>query len=355
MSFEDIFVPFWNKNILDPPALVSLKIRTKNPGQTSAKLAKLLDKMLLVLENQDLLCFDAALISRLLYRCRKNLRNDKGYKGFQKVNRILKSYIYLDIIQVLKDTRSASYNDKGPSKDMLEWCLLTLQRFAGLFHRLERTCTETAYYVHNHITTGNRWHLALLFLACLSRVWTLSRYLLLHVCEWYPQLKTYLPCLESKEQWLPSNHELPVDLRSWLGNPEFLCDKKRGEDSVEKSSESSETKKSEEVEGLLFNEDFGEVVSRDGSLPVTPSQKTEDMIRKPEDIEKFLKEEEISRKRRTKSLTSDLSDPEWKYLRNYLKKCLTEIKGTKNKNIFCESMNKARQKMNSWIVNDRFF
>lgn len=86
---------------------------------------------------------------------------------------------------------------------------------------------------------------------------------------------------------------------------------------------------------------------------MTPSQETEDIIRKPEDIEKFLRKEEVSRKSSIKSLTSGLSDPEWKYLRNYLRRCLKEIKNTKDKNIFCESMNKARQKMKSWLVSSR--
>ncbi|XP_066902441.1 uncharacterized protein [Halyomorpha halys] len=347
MSFEDIFVPFLNKRNLEPPSLMSLAIKTKNPGKTSAKFANILDKISSVLEDQDLLHFDAALISRLLFRTRKSLRNDKGYKGFQKVNQILRSYLSLNALEVVRENRNYTYNGEGPTKEMLEWCLITLQRFAGLFHRLERTCTETAYYLYNHITTGNRWHLALLFLACLSRVWTLSRYLLLQVCEWYSQLIPYLTCLESKDQWLPSGHELPSDLRSWLGNPEFLREQKRSEDSAQKSMDIPV------AEGLLFNEDFGEVVSRGESLAVTPSQESVDEIKKPEDIEKFLRNEEISRKSSKRTLTSDLSDPEWKYLRNYLKKCINEIKTTKDKNIFCESMNKARQKMKSWIVNCR--
>lgn len=32
MSFGDIFIPFWNKKVLEPPDMVSLKIKTKNPG-----------------------------------------------------------------------------------------------------------------------------------------------------------------------------------------------------------------------------------------------------------------------------------------------------------------------------------
>ena len=33
MVVEDKFVAFWNKMILEPPAIVSLKIKTKNPGK----------------------------------------------------------------------------------------------------------------------------------------------------------------------------------------------------------------------------------------------------------------------------------------------------------------------------------
>lgn len=75
------------------------------------------------------------------------------------------------MLSVVTEIRHCAYGTSGPSREVLEWGMLSLQRFAALFHRLQNICHETANYMHNYISTGNTWDLAMMFLGCLSRIW----------------------------------------------------------------------------------------------------------------------------------------------------------------------------------------
>jgi hypothetical protein len=61
------------------------------------------------------------------------------------------------------------------------------------------------------------WDVGLISLGIVSRIWSISKYLVLCACEWYRKLKPYLGVLEPVGiRWLPADYHFPADLRVWL-------------------------------------------------------------------------------------------------------------------------------------------
>lgn len=255
------FISFWNKKELKPPSLGMYRICADRPDWKCAKLANILENILTSLVSLKPLNHEATLISQFLYRTKKRLRNNKGYKCLLKIHRCLKSYAALDLSSIIEQLRISANGSNGPCKEALEWCLLSVLRFSALFHRVQNTCLESANHFYIHLITGNNWNIAVLLFASLSRVCILSQYCVNIACEWYLSLKTFIPHLAVTEQWLPLNYELPADLKTWLGDPEYLRINTRIEN-VEEKIEDEAAKCQNFQTRLALNEDLGEVIPR---------------------------------------------------------------------------------------------
>ncbi|PNF17720.1 hypothetical protein B7P43_G07383 [Cryptotermes secundus] len=141
------------------------------------------------------------------------------------VNRGLLCYLSMDLAMVL-NTIKPSPSDNGydtmcaPSRQMLEWVLVRIQGFARLFCQLMQLCQDAAFYMKCRLHLGHMWDVALISLGIVSRIWAISKYLVLCACEWYRKLKPYLDILEPVGLcWLPCGYHFPSDLRVWLDAP----------------------------------------------------------------------------------------------------------------------------------------
>ncbi|XP_075227818.1 uncharacterized protein LOC142328160 [Lycorma delicatula] len=214
---------FYNQLEITPPPLLSFKLCCKNPDGASKKLKYLLEKAVKLLNDQSNLHKESATLSRLIYRWKWILRNDKGFKALEKVNRSLLQYLALDMVSIMEKALEKVYDDYGPSKQMLEWVLVRLQGFTKLFDNIYHRCIEAATYLKWRFQNGHVWSVALIGTAVVSRIWVISQYLIRESCNWYSQLKQMLPVLQpSFQPWLPSGYTLPENLVAWLGHPDYV-------------------------------------------------------------------------------------------------------------------------------------
>uniref|UniRef100_A0A0A9YYB6 Nucleolus and neural progenitor protein-like N-terminal domain-containing protein n=1 Tax=Lygus hesperus TaxID=30085 RepID=A0A0A9YYB6_LYGHE len=222
-----VAIPFWNKKRITPPTTSPKKLFTNGRNVVLSRkissLRALLSEILTKLDKTNILHKEAAILSRFVYRMKKVFRQDKGFKYIQMLLKTLKNYLSLDLKQVISTLREGCYESYCPSKQMIEWGLVSIMRFAALFHRAHFLSERCASILKERFSTGHHWKLAALCLGIISRVWALADYFVVKSCDWFLNLTNYLSiAVAAEEQWLPADCSLPGDLQSWLGSPAYL-------------------------------------------------------------------------------------------------------------------------------------
>ncbi|XP_069704122.1 uncharacterized protein [Periplaneta americana] len=211
----------WNIRDLNPPPNLSYEVRLIKFN--AVELATVCSDAISILADQKALHLEAATLSRLLYRMKCKFRCDKGFKYLAKVNQGLLRYLTMNM-EVVFQTIKPLHPDSGyhtvsvPSRQLLEWVLLRIQGFAKLFCQVMKSCEQAGYYMTCRLYLGHVWDVALISLAIVGRIRSISKYLVLCACAWYSKLKPYLEILKPVGlPWLPINYEFPADLKNWLG------------------------------------------------------------------------------------------------------------------------------------------
>ncbi|XP_046396507.1 uncharacterized protein LOC124163564 [Ischnura elegans] len=193
-------------------------------------LKKVCSSFLKVLLNQKPLHVEAALLSRIIYRMKTKFRHDKGLKLMEKVNRCLLQYLRVNLASVygnftscfktaLDGEHMSAFSRKvhAPSRQMLEFLILRTLGFIKLLSKAVQYCEEAAIYLQNRIYIGHSWNYALVALSIISRIWCLSKYLVLTACDHY---KNILPYIEKLDyigcQWNENESSYPMDIDNWL-------------------------------------------------------------------------------------------------------------------------------------------
>ncbi|XP_017878078.1 uncharacterized protein LOC108623790 [Ceratina calcarata] len=212
----------WNRVQLERPPNATCRVARQKFDIT--KFNASIDQALKDLTSQELFHKEAAILSRLIYRMKIKFRNDKALKSMCKLNKALLKYLSLCLEKEYKNLKNYVEVDEKfvtlPSRQMVEFVLVKTQGFAKLMLRVEEVSKYSAYYLKCRINLGHAWSMALVAYSVVSRIWLLSRYLVSRSCTWYNDLYPHLKLLKvSGLPWLPADHELTSDLKSWLAVP----------------------------------------------------------------------------------------------------------------------------------------
>uniref|UniRef100_T1I528 DUF4477 domain-containing protein n=1 Tax=Rhodnius prolixus TaxID=13249 RepID=T1I528_RHOPR len=316
--------------------MISRQLICQNTAETSAKLSKILKKIRRSLEEISCLDVDAALISRLIFRMKKVFRRDKLLQSMQKINRCLTSLLEVNLPSTIKELDDCTHENNGPTKEMLQWAMLSLQRYAALLHILIARCTTAVPNLNDKLSSGHHWNIASIVLGVLGRLWVLSCHVRKKSCLWYKQLGRFIPrAHEMEDNYLISSHNFPQDLATWLENlfpptqqPANSCSSALTEskEAAVKSDDAVEVQNEETKSAMFFNEDLGEVISRESlNDSKKPKQKLMKQIKpftSSADLLKFIESEKSLRKKDlTAAKTKHLKNKTW----NRLYESLTDL------------------------------
>lgn len=212
----------WNHMQLERPPNATCCIQREKFDATG--FFNTLDKIVGDLNSQELLHKEAAMLSRLIYRMKSKFRNDKGVKAMSKLNRAMLNYLSLSLEKEYENLRNYVELEgtyfKIPTKQMVEYVLVRTQGFAKLMVRVEEVSKHAAHFLRSRIMIGHAWSIATIAYSVVSRIWILSRHLTNRACMWYNDLYRYLTTFKASGlRWLPTECELPSDLRIWLAIP----------------------------------------------------------------------------------------------------------------------------------------
>ncbi|KAK3930516.1 Nucleolus and neural progenitor protein [Frankliniella fusca] len=216
--------PLWNDFDLKPPPTFTSKLASSEISHSSLrKLSDVLWDALTLLQNQQALSTEAATLSRLIYRMKNLFHGDKGFKTIEKINHCLRHYLSLNLVSMFDNffrTIPWDCSEKEiycPTKQMLEYILLRTQGLSALLCRIVHTCLEGAFLFKSRMSSGHHWHVSLLCLGVISRIWAIAKHLFESCVKWYnamlPFLKVFQP---SGPVWLAEGYIFPPDLTKWL-------------------------------------------------------------------------------------------------------------------------------------------
>ncbi|XP_046669267.1 uncharacterized protein LOC124360052 [Homalodisca vitripennis] len=214
---------FWN--ILDIPAPVCLSVPFScgNAKKVCGQIKFAMNQIKMKMNDLTQLDLEAATLSRLIYRSKHKHRQEKSFKALQMINRCLTNYKTMHLPFTLSSVRDTLQDNCGPTRQMMEWTLVRLYGVAHLFHRVYLLCLDAAGHLFVKVKLTHLWELTMFSLAVVSRIWTLSQYLVRLACEWYQNLYQFLDKLQpSSTPWLPEGRVLPSDLARTLNNPKYL-------------------------------------------------------------------------------------------------------------------------------------
>ncbi|KAK9507266.1 hypothetical protein O3M35_007167 [Rhynocoris fuscipes] len=186
-------IPYWNQKNLTPPEMISRALICKKPKLVRMNLTKLLKDIQSELKQiLNYLNTDGALFSRLIYRMKKVFRHDKTLQGMQKINKCLTNVLSINLVYTINELDVCTYEENGPTKEMLQWTMLSFQRLAALLNALINRCSATVPSLKNKVDTGHHWNIGIVTLGVIARIWLLSRHLCLKSCEWYKELNEFI-------------------------------------------------------------------------------------------------------------------------------------------------------------------
>lgn len=177
--------------------------------------------------DQRFLHVEAALLSRCIYRMKLKFRNCKDFKSLEKINRILLTYLEMNIKSTLKTFYGLVPPEVGsictylPTKNILNYVLVRLQGLAKLMCRLVETTQIALEHFKERIRLGHFWYLALIGSGIASRLHVLAKRILSNTCNVYDQMHQYAKKLKNGKaaEWLPEDYILPERLIEWLDIP----------------------------------------------------------------------------------------------------------------------------------------
>ncbi|XP_072164252.1 uncharacterized protein [Diadema setosum] len=227
----------WNQKISIPPPTNFLTVAPcQDVGDISGKISAFKYALERICEGETLngtyLQGDQITLSRLLYKSKNSKRRWKLYQllaGLKKcLDRLAEagifSYAKLMLscwereLQPEEEEESPSV-DCLPSRQMLEYLLVSLQGCAKLIIRISSFCEQSGLLMLQDLHLGRFLGNNLVLFAIVSRIRVLVSRILKSVMSWYDDL---FPCLSllsaTSAPWLRTGTELPSHLEEWLGD-----------------------------------------------------------------------------------------------------------------------------------------
>ncbi|XP_014250329.1 uncharacterized protein LOC106667125 isoform X2 [Cimex lectularius] len=320
----NLFIPFWNRKDLPSPEMISVKLTSNEPYKTSGALSQFLLNIISTLTKYNLqIQKHRAYLKRLAYRMKKVFRNDKGFKLMQMLNKALLNYDTQAFVENIRQVQFCARDDKGPSKQMVQWLSINFQRNSALLYRIYTLIIKSAFFFKERFYSGFHWNVAAIVVAIMSKLWKLSKQIITKISEWNSVLIDFLPELKFVgDKWLPVGHKIHKDLVRWLGNPQELQTiQQPAALDIATNLTSEESTKSEpaktEIENvtscLFFNEDVGEC------LEDNTCKNTQDFL----DFLQSEKEKRVADRANAKS--KSLTNKQWKKFCQDVKKAVSVL------------------------------
>jgi hypothetical protein len=212
----------WNVKNLDPPPINSCRSSAK---EVDVRLLGITIKDgIEFFENQQHLFTEATLLSRTVYRLKMKFRSSKDFKAVEKLNRVLRTYLHVQISKALKTlSNSIPQNYKANqsnmfTKNMMDFVLVRIQGLGKLLCRILETCKIVSGLTQQRLRLGHFWKIAMIIFAVTARIFVIARTILKYTCELYQSLLAFSSNLNnSGVRWLPKLYVFPSRLDDWLG------------------------------------------------------------------------------------------------------------------------------------------
>ncbi|KYQ59898.1 hypothetical protein ALC60_01056 [Trachymyrmex zeteki] len=263
----------WNQATLDRPPYIMWQVKppeAKRTGVDVSRFKKTLSTVIHDLESMDDLHRNIAVLNRLIYRMKTKFRNDKGFMSMVKLGKALDNYYRMRLkndyvtLKSLIQMRDGMFN--LPSRQNLEYVLARTQGFGKLMTRIESMSRISSHHFMSRMRLGQLWHVALVALATICRIWFHTRDILLKCCFWYDELYRYTPQFQyvGAKPWLPNDQSLPHNLKSWLcvdwEDKDLAHNSSTGKQLIrEIMSEEYDNITNEKIDTLMLDEDDSEV------------------------------------------------------------------------------------------------
>lgn len=216
---------------LPPPTCYMKSVVTPQVEDAFKKISEVLLTCIDSFENQEALTMESYVLSRMLYKMNNQWRREKSLQGLKRINVCLNRYREMKVFEYMKELKehfSCCNLYLGeiylPTQQMIKYLLKQIMCIACLMSQLSRYCQYTYKYIGQHIAVGNFLPQNMVFLSMVSRIWTLSKSLILHSVEWYGDIyciKDVFP----KTKATTEDEDLPKNLTSFItfGNNGEQC------------------------------------------------------------------------------------------------------------------------------------
>ncbi|XP_063743478.1 nucleolus and neural progenitor protein isoform X2 [Eleginops maclovinus] len=226
----------WNRvNIAFPGAVSSVRVHFNSTTDASVKALLVENEKVLKLLRSEMLQTEVRVLYELLYILNNSYRGNKTFKGLKQVEQCINRLKNMKLDVALQDLtelcpnriqRRLSVNAgecEVPSQPMLEWLCLKVLGAAKLMSCTLSRCSRTFSLTKQQMKWEEFIILNMVITSMLSRLWVISRGILVSLTTLYKQLLDLLRHI-ANAQPMPylTEFSLPADMVQFLGPSDAL-------------------------------------------------------------------------------------------------------------------------------------
>ena len=195
----------WNKKDLEPPPVCLLK-NFNDPDNTCLheKTKDALTTCSQVLGQEKALSSEIYLLHRLLYKLRCQQRSLKSFRILKQIQTCLNNYQHMTLADHVGSVKSiyeeidfCDINVYLPSQQMMEFVLTRLYGALVLLQKTADYCCTAYELLQQQLMSGMLIPQHMVFISLVSRVWTVSQSLKLHIKSCYNDIYPSIVKLEA--------------------------------------------------------------------------------------------------------------------------------------------------------------
>ncbi|XP_031714103.1 nucleolus and neural progenitor protein [Anarrhichthys ocellatus] len=267
----------WNRvNIAFPGAVSRVRVHFSSTTGSSVKVLLVENDMVLKLLRSELLQTEVRVLYELLYILNNSSRGNKTFKGLKQVEQCINRLKSMKLDVALQDLTELCPNRfqrelsikagecDVPSQPMLEWLCLKVLGAGQLMSCTLNRCSRAFILSKQQMKWEEFVILNMVITSMLSRLWVISRGILVSLSTLYQQLLELLREV-ANAQPMPflKDFSLPADMAQFLGPSDaFLLTKKPAHGQKQQRRKESSAKVKNQGEKRKVKEDMGVSIER---------------------------------------------------------------------------------------------
>ncbi|XP_010780867.1 nucleolus and neural progenitor protein [Notothenia coriiceps] len=270
----------WNRvNIAFPGAVSCVRVHFNSTTDASVKSLLVENGKVLQLLRSEILQTEVRVLYELLYILNNSYRGNKTFKGLKQVEQCINRLKNMKLDVALQELTELCPNriQRGlsitagvcelPSQPMLEWLCLKVLGAAKLMSCMLNRCSRAFSLTKQQMKWEEFIILNMVITSLLSRLWVISRGILVSLSPLYQQLLELLrPVADAQPMPFLTDFPLPADMLQFLGPSDalLLTKKLAKAKEIKKKRKKKEQQKKDKKPGVArkVKEDVGVTVER---------------------------------------------------------------------------------------------